>query len=181
MRLNEAQAAIKTEPVSTPTRPQTHPPVTTPILPPSQPATPSQLLTATTTVPPTNNQNNNLVNPTSEAILTHLLTEHTNHVPPTLYAAKENYDPLEPAGAHEVAFDQYVQMDSNEAGLHYHGGVTGNTNNNNGHSNGHPLENEHQGAYFDQFYSHYDNMRPYSNSSNSCSSTESEPHLQQGN
>lgn len=175
LRLNEAQVTIKSEPISTPATPQI-----------SQVPTPQPTIPPTTTT--TNNiNNNNIANTTSDAILTHLLSEHSNHVPPTLgHSAKEDnhYNPHEQAAqvVDQHTFEQFHQHQQQQQFLHpngegllnYHGTVTG---------NGHPLVDGEGGAngaaYFDnQFYSPYDNIRPYSNSSNSCSSTESEHHVQ---
>ena len=169
LRLNEAQVTVKSEPVV--------PPAVTPqvLLPQQQQqAHPPQTPTASS-----NNNNNNLASATSDAILTHLLTEHSNHVPPTVLQAstKENYDPQggapDPGLVNHSPFDHQFQP-------HY---FNGNYHNNNSNSNsnghqmaGHEVHEGNGGAYYDnqQFYSSYENMRPYSNSSNSCSSTESE-------
>lgn len=174
LRLNEAQVAIKAEPPSTPATPQLHHQVT--ITP--QPPLPNNSSN--------NNNSNSIANPTSDAILTHLLTEHSNHVPPVLTpaaAAKETYEPHEHA-AQVANVDQHVFDQFHQQYLHPPAGLyhTGISNNNNNSSNGHPIvvatEQESVSYIDNQFYSPYDNVRPYSNSSNSCSSTESD--VQQG-
>lgn len=172
LRLNEAQAAIKTEPLG-------HHPVTA-----SSPQAPT-----IAAQPNVMANNTNASTTTSDAILTQLLTEHSNHVPPTLHvpggaATKENYDPHEHigqvSGVDQHTFEQFQQQYlQSSGGYHAAPGVNSNTNNNNSLSqNGQATDsvnNNNGGAYFDnQYYSPYENIRPYSNSSNSCSSTESE-------
>lgn len=172
LRLNEAQMAIKAEPVSSTAVP--------PVQIQSNNNTPT---TPQAQLPPTTN-NNNIVNATSDAILTHLLTEHSDHITPSLYhATKDNYDLRESATMHGGGYETYVHSGANNTGMEYNG--TDTRNNRNHRPNGYPVnlhtENgEGKGAYFEQYYSPYESMRPYSNSSNSCSSTESESLMQQG-
>lgn len=174
LRLNEAQAAIKAEPptaMSTTTNPQiVHP----------TPAAPQQ-----------QTNGGGISTSTSDAILGHLMSEHSNHVPPTALASgpeldsKDNYNIH--AGGHQVnhhhqhnnihqhqTFEQFQQQQLQPQQQHY---ANMGTINYHGNVNGHTAvqqEGDVGGAYYEnQFYSPYDNTRPYSNSSNSCSSTES--------
>lgn len=170
LRLNEAQVTIKAEPVVAP------PAVTPQVLLPQQQqqAHPPPTPTASSN----NNNNNNLASATSDAILTHLLTEHSNHVPPTVLQAstKENYDPqgaTDPGLVNHSPFEHQFQPQYFNGNYHSH---NSNSNSNGHQMGGHEVHEGNGGAYYDnqQFYASYENMRPYSNSSNSCSSTESE-------
>lgn len=199
LRLNDAQMSIKSEPL---------------------PTTPPAATINSSSSAKNKNNTSSIANTTSDSILTHLLTEHSNHVPPTLHTApvvvaggagvpvavtpkeNNNYDPHEQVVHHP--FEQFQEQPyvNGLNGGYAHSGqgvtagvtpttTTGNISNNNSASNGHAMDGQHEtsgnggaatGYYDNQFYSPYENMRPYSNSSNSCSSTESGDihHVQQG-
>lgn len=181
LRLNEAQAAIKAEPPPTSiSAATTNSHIVHPV-----PATPQQQQT-----------NGGISNSTSDAILGHLMSEHSNHVPTPALATAAELDSKDNYSIHQVnhhqnnhhhnhnqTFEQFQQQQQPPQQLqqqpqqqHY---VNMGTINYHGNVNGHTVVQQEgdvvgSGAYYEnQFYSPYDNTRPYSNSSNSCSSTES--------
>lgn len=155
LRLNEAQMAIKAEPVATSTAPVTP---QTPHTPHNHPIS-APVATATAIV-------NNLADNTA--------AQFQQYMNPTAAAAAANGMNYHGAVAAGITGEFTGKNNGQHSGIlngsgggggETIGGVAGG-----GSSSG--------GGYYDnQFYSPYDSMRPYSNSSNSCSSTESD-HVQ---